>query len=163
MKIALLVFIISSFLYSQNIPKKDFEAKNEDLAQKIKILEKIVFEQNKLLKSKEYINKNQFINSDENLDKYSFPKLMMKEAYQAKLPEGDKIVEFEPSSFRLKTDSIIYDTIDGNKIDKWERGRSFTSSTKTNSWIKISGYFVKKKWKKADGDMWVKRAQVVKR
>jgi hypothetical protein len=162
-KTALLVLIISSFLYSQNIPKKELEVKNEELAQKIKILEKIVFKQRILLKSKENIDKNQFVNSDDNLDKYSFPKLMMKEAYQKKLPVGDKIVEFEPSSFRLKTDSVIYDTIDGNKIDKWEKGRTFTSSTMTNNWIKISGYFVKKKWKKADGDMWVKRAQVVKR
>lgn len=163
MKTALFILIISSFLYSQNIPNKALDVKNKELAQKIKILEKIVFEQSKLLKTKEYINKNQFINSDESLDRYSFPKLMMKEEYQKKLPIGDKIVEFEPSPFRLKTDSIIYDAIDGNKIGKWEKGRSFTSNTKTNSWIKISGYFVKKKWKKADGDMWVKRAQVIKR
>lgn len=155
--------MISSFLYSQNIPEKDLEIKNKELAKKIKILEKVVFEQSKLLKTKEYIDKNQFIDSDESLDKYSFPKLMMKEEYQKKLPEGDKIVEFKPSPFRLKTDSIIYDAIEGNKIGKWEKGRSFTSNTRTNSWIKISGYFVKRKWKKADGDMWVKRAQVVKR
>lgn len=163
MKTALLVLIISSLLYSQNIPKKELEVKNEELAQKIKILEKIVFEQRILLKSKENIDKNQFINTEDNLDRYSFPKLMMKEEYQTKLPEGDKLVEFKPSPFRLKTESIIYDAIDGNKIDKWEKGRSFTSNTKTNNWIKISGYFVKKKWKKADGDMWVKKAQVVKR
>jgi len=162
-KIALLILIISSFLYSQNIQKKELAVENEELAEKIKILEKIVFEQRILLKSKENIDKNQFIDSTDNLNRYSFPKLMMKEEYQKKLPVADEIVEFKPSPFRLKTDSIIYDAIDGNKIDKWERRRSFTSSVMTNSWIKISGYFVKRKWKKADGEMWVKRAQVVKR
>lgn len=163
MKTALLVLIISSFLYSQNIPKKELEAENKELAQKIEILEKIVFEQKILLKSKENIDKNQIINSTDDLERYSFPKLMMKEKYQQKLPEGDKIVEFEASPFRLKTDSIVYDGIDGNKIDKWEKSRSFTSNTMTNSWIKISGYFINRKWKKAECEMWVKKAQVIKR
>lgn len=142
---------------------KELETENKELAQKIKKLEKIVLEQKIVLKSKENIDKNQFYGNDDNLKKYSFPKLLMKEEYRKRLPEGDKIVEFKPSAFRLKTDSIIYDDIDGNRIGKWERGRTFTSGAKTNSWIKISGYFVNKKWKKADGEMWVKMAQVVKR
>jgi hypothetical protein len=32
-----------------------------------------------------------------------------------------------------------------------------------DGWIKISGYFVKRKWKKAQKEMWVKSAQTIKR
>ncbi len=82
-----------------------------------------------------------------------FPKLMPKE----------KVQTFKASSFRLKNSSSIYDAPDGNMIDAWEKKRSFTSNKKIGSWIKITGYFVDKQWRKAKVEMWVKELDVSKR
>jgi GTPase involved in cell partitioning and DNA repair len=77
--------------------------------------------------------------------------------------EKIEIETFEPSSFRLNVDSFIYSRDTGKSIDKWEKGTSFTSNKKAANWIKITGYFVNKKWKKAKKDMWIKSEYVDKR
>ena len=93
-----------------------------------------------------------------------FPKLMVKK--RAKInnhKRKEKIIEFKAKSFQLNIDSYIYSSVDGEKIDKWNKGRSFTSSKKTNTWIQVTGYFVNKKWQKSDKGMWIKISQVSKK
>lgn len=84
-----------------------------------------------------------------------FPKLIMK--------SSGSIEFFKASTFRLKVDSALYNNPNGKNIDKWEKGTSFTSNIKSNDWIKITGYFVKYRWKKSKKDIWIKKQQVVKR
>ncbi len=77
--------------------------------------------------------------------------------------EVDKIQIFSARPFRLTKDSSIYDSINGRKIDEWEVGTSFTSNQKTKKWIKITGHFVNKKWRRSQKEMWIKSSNVVKR
>lgn len=160
MKIIVLILSILPFLYSKNI---DLEIENKKLIQEIDKLEKIVKKQEILLKTKENDKKNYIFYAQECEKESAFPKLMMKNEYQKKSFDENEIITFEASAFRLKTDSIIYDAIDGKDIDMWESRTSFTSNTMSNGWIKISGYFVDRKWKKAQKEMWVKSVQTIKR
>lgn len=185
MKIIFLALIVLSFLHSNEIQrmeaiiddiskmradyercksesdnKDDLKKSNAALAKRVKELEKIVNNQEKILKFKEnnvkYIFKK---TSDEN----KFPKLMMKKEFQKESVNKNSIINFKASAFFLNKSSIIYDAIDGKKIDKWGEGTSFTSNEKTKEWIKIGGYFVDKKWRKAKKEMWVKLADTSKK
>jgi len=40
-------------------------------------------------------------------------------------------------------------------LEQWEKHTSFTSNVKSKNRIKITGYFVNKKWRKASKEMWV--------
>ncbi|QOY55774.1 hypothetical protein HUE87_05990 [Candidatus Sulfurimonas marisnigri] len=128
--------------------EKDFEndlaTSNKSLSKKVAELEKIIITLRK---------KNSGVTKENN----TFPKLMMKEKYK------EEVTAFKAAAFVLSTDSIIYSSIKGKKIDKWEKGTSFTSNKKSKNWIKITGYFVNKKWKISEVDMWVKIAQVSKK
>ncbi|HEX5711077.1 MAG TPA: hypothetical protein VFX68_06990 [Sulfuricurvum sp.] len=68
-----------------------------------------------------------------------------------------------PSAYRMASDAPIYNAINGEKIDTWESGRSFTSGTSSVGWVKITGYFVNRVWQKADADLWVKESDVIRR
>ena len=101
-----------------------------------------------------------------------FPKLMLKKQYEKHAQvtkrktiktDKEKIIKFKAATFRLSYESVIYDDIDGEKLFVWEKGKTFTSNVKTASWIKITGYFEKRKWKSSARDMWVKISQVRKR
>jgi len=124
---------------------------NKLLSKKILKLEKQLLIENNLLKTKD-----KTINKLSKNTKNIFPKLIMKKKYE-------KIFTFKASSFHLIHDSIIYDSINGVKLDVWMKNTSFTSSIKTKSWIKITGYFINKKWKSAKKEMWIKIAQVEKK
>lgn len=136
---------------------------NRYLQSMVEELQNIVKKQEKLLKTKEKQEKNQFFESKKCEQESGFPKLMMKNEPQEKQLEENEVITFEASAFRLKTDSFIYDAINGNSIGKWESGTSFTSNTMSGAWIKVSGYFVDRKWEKAQKEIWVKSAQVLKR
>ncbi|WP_428738664.1 hypothetical protein [Sulfurimonas sp.] len=82
---------------------------------------------------------------------------------ELKMRKQPKLVDNTPTTYRLTQESIIYSGIDGVEVDKWEKSTSFTSKLKTAGWIKISGYFVDKKWQKVQKDMWVKTSQAFKR
>ena len=90
----------------------------------------------------------------------SFPKLMMKDDI-AKVSQ--KSVVAKASAYRFKMDADVYDAIKGNKLVEWEKDTSFTSNMTHGNWVKITGYFVDKKWRPSDKEMWVKRAEVLKR
>ncbi len=128
---------------------------------------------NDSLNNQKSIFKNNALNNCE--DPNPFPNLRMKEKFsnankQKKNPLNidkkettEKIEIFKASTFRLIKESIIYDGIDGAVIDTWSEGTSFTSSQKTQNWIKITGYFISKVWLKAPNEMWVKLSNVTKR
>jgi hypothetical protein len=61
--------------------KRDLEAENKRLVKKIAELEKLILKQQKILKTKENIDKNPLNNSSECSDEDTFPKLMMKKEY----------------------------------------------------------------------------------
>lgn len=97
-----------------------------------------------------------------------FPKLAMKENLVVKEQErssgaDESIKEVEAGVFRLNSDSTIYDSINGNKIEQWEVERSFTSNIQSENWIKITGYFTDKKWHPSEKEMWIMLKKVTKR
>jgi len=129
----------------------DLQTSNKNLTNKIEELEKLVKKQKNLLKTKSNNKKN------------TFSTLVMKEKYQKKYSETQKIIRFKATSFYLNEDSNIYNSINGNKIFTWNAGRSFTSNKKTKKWIKITGYFVNKRWQRAKQKMWIKLQKVSKK
>jgi len=100
-----------------------------------------------------------------------FPKLMMKEGFKEKekvvLKEEpiieEKQTEIKAASFRLISSSEIYSAINGNVVDDWENTRSFTSTLMTQNWIKITGYFIDKKWQAATQELWIEKINTIKR
>lgn len=123
----------------------DLVASNKSLSKKVEELEKIIITLRK--KNSDSIAEEEIV----------FPKLMMKEKYK------EEVIDFKAAPFVLDNDSIVYNSINGEKIDKWSKGTSFTSNQKSKNWIKITGYFVNRKWKNSKVDMWVKIAQVSKK
>ncbi len=74
-----------------------------------------------------------------------------------------KEIQFKAATFRLEKNSNIYNMIDGDILYTWDKNRSFTSGIMTQNWIKITGYFVNKKWVKAEDELWIKKVNIVKR
>ena len=140
--------------------QSDLQKSNKILSLRIKELEKQLIFKNNLLKTKVKTKKNKDKICQE-VD--TFPDLMMKKEYQKKTSNLNKIMKFKATSFELNVDSIVYNAIDGKKIDKWSKGTSFTSNKKTSKWIQITGYFVDKKWRSSKKEMWIKIAQVSKK
>ena len=132
----------------------DLAKSNESLSKKVKELEKELKIKNNLLKTKEITIKKLTQKQD------NFPKLIMKEEIEVKDIE---LIKFKATSFKLKYDSIVYNSINGKMITKWVKDTSFTSTTKTKSWIKVTGYFINKKWTSAKKEMWIKIKQVEKK
>ena len=76
----------------------------------------------------------------------------------------DKTVYFEASAFRVSVDVSIYDAPNGKVVSTWEAMKSFTSNQKRGGWIKITGYFVDKKWRPSrDESLWVEERFTKKR
>lgn len=184
MKIIFIILVMLSFVYSDEMQRieaivkdinelrGDYEKCQSELkVQKpTKISAKILTcqsAQNEALKYKKLYEKEKQKNIALQTKSYkqenAFPSLMMKKEYQTKAVEVEEIVSFKASSFRLKVDSIVYDSIDGNKIVEWQKNRTFTSNKKTKNWIKVTGYFVDRRWQRAKDEMWIKIAQVYKK
>ncbi len=79
------------------------------------------------------------------------------------IKESYKITTTRPKTFRTLREAAIYDKPGGTKIDMWEKGRSFTSYIESGSWIKITGYFIDRKWTKAKREMWIKKSDAFER
>ena len=82
-------------------------------------------------------------------------KVVIKESY--------RVVTTRPRTFRTLRDAVIFDKPGGVRVDLWEKGRSFTSYLESGSWIKITGYFVNRKWKKSNKEMWIKKSDAFER
>ena len=77
--------------------------------------------------------------------------------------EDYKVTITRPKTFRTLNEADIYDKPGGKKIDRWEKGRSFTSYMDAGEWVKITGYFIDRKWTKANRDLWIKRSDAFER
>ena len=92
----------------------------------------------------------------------TFPELEMRKKVNP--VKKVSIVVTKPTTYRLKKESRIYDGVDGKVIATWEALTSFTSNkVSNNGWIMITGYFVERKWRKAQKEMWVHSSDALKR
>lgn len=95
------------------------------------------------------------------IDDNPFPNLMMKENIQKQA--SIDVLNFKTGTYRLNKESQIYDAIDGDVLFVWEDRSSFTTTKVTQEWIKITGYFIDKKWTKAEKNLWVKKVNATLR
>jgi septal ring factor EnvC (AmiA/AmiB activator) len=100
----------------------------------------------------EICSKNQIV------DNNKFPQLKMRDKDMS-----NTIVDTTPQTYRLNKNAKIYDSKDGNIIEEWEDKTSFTSSLKSGNWIKITGYFVEKVWRKSNKELWIEERDVQRR
>ncbi len=77
--------------------------------------------------------------------------------------ESKRVVSKKASSYRMKNETAVYDKINGNVVAIWEEKTSFTSNIKQGDWVKITGYFVHKKWQRAKKELWVQSKDTIKR
>mgnify|MGYP007094920046 CR=1 FL=1 len=145
---------------------KDEKIKNESLSRNLKIkYEKIIKDKdniiislrNKIKITKKPIMVKKEICEDEN----PFPSLMMKENKEEKISAAT--LNLKVGTYRLNQESEIYDGINGNVLFLWEDKSSFTTTKVTQDWIKVTGYFVDKKWTKAEKNLWVKKVNATLR
>jgi len=160
--------------------KNDYKTCQEDLKNrfvktdykeldKYKILLKKEKEKNqKMLKDMEWFTKT--IETLENKLNQNNKKLLKIKQYQQKVLAKEVVKKhiekarfMKASNFRLKLDASIFDKPNGKKVDNWMQNTTFTSNIRTDNWIKITGYFVNKKWRKATKEMWIEADKVFKR
>ncbi|MEA3374376.1 MAG: hypothetical protein U9Q62_11890 [Campylobacterota bacterium] len=108
-------------------------------------------------------------------DPNPFPKLLMKKEYTAMKSNGtlkssagkeavEKRTHFKARAFRMKNRARVYDAPKGKVIATWEAKTSFTSGEKEGDWIRITGYFIDKKWRpNRDREMWVEKKNTISR
>ncbi len=77
--------------------------------------------------------------------------------------ESKLIVSKKASSYRMKNETAVYDKVNGNVVAIWEAKTSFTSNVRQGNWVKITGYFVHKKWQRAKKELWVQSKDTIKR
>ena len=82
---------------------------------------------------------------------------------RVEIRENYSVTITEPKTFRTLNEAEIYDRPEGNVVQKWEKGRSFTSYMESGEWVKITGYFVDKKWTEAEKELWIKRSDAFER
>jgi len=127
----------------------------------------------KLVMKKEFLQEDKSIKIDK-IKEAITPKKVKKTVVKKELPEIKKIVEpkreeveklerFKASAFRLNKNAPIYDKVNGKKLYEWEKATSFTSSIKTQNWVKITGYFVDRVWMPSSKELWIKSTDVIKR
>jgi len=148
-------------LYS-NFTKKEKMYKNRiiSLENQLNSLKKEI-KTKELNKSENEIIVEKCLSSQSNEQINKFPKLQMKDEY--KESEESDIIYFRASAFRVNKKATIYDAVDGQKIDEWEKLRSFTSNQRVENWIKITGYFVNKLWQPSENEMWIHSNDVIVR
>lgn len=149
---------------------KDEQDKNDILLRELKKVEKEVQNLKNQIKN---IKSNDLSNSEKKViikeksekcienqivKKNEFPQLQMKE----KALNANK-VDVRAHTYRLRNSANIYDAKGGNVVHVWDERTSFTSSFKSGTWIKVTGYFVDKIWKKSDKELWIKEADTKSR
>jgi len=150
-----------------NLENQIKSLKNKKVKPKVRVKEVV-----KEVVKKEVVQKIVKVKDNDN----PFPNLLLKKddkkiktiqkpksVQKTKATKSFKVTYFKPASFRLRKESAIYNRPNGKVIDQWEKKRSFTSNQKTQEWIKITGYFVDKKWRKAKKEMWVRLSDVKQR
>ena len=93
-------------------------------------------------------------------EKNEFPLLEMKEKYKQRITVRKST---KAHAYRINKLAIIYDAVEGKKIDEWEKLTSFTSNNKIGDWIQITGYFIDKVWTPAEYEMWIEACDASQR
>ena len=88
--------------------------------------------------------------------------LILKKDGNVAVKKSSKITITQPRTFRTRSEAPIYDAKDGKIVNRWEKGRSFTSYIESGDWIKITGYFINRKWTKAKEELWIKKCDTMK-
>ena len=151
----------------ENMPiVKIKEKEKKTLVIKEKTIEKLVLvnceETNpfpKLVMKKEFLEDDK--KEKETIVKKELPKI--KKIIEPKRKEVQILERFKASAFRLNKSATVYDKVNGKKLYEWEKETSFTSSIKTQNWVKITGYFVDKVWMRSPKELWIKSTDVIKR
>ena len=149
---------MNSVLKTEISSMEDLNARNQEpLAKEIQSLKEKLENSKKLLEQKDSeIKKLNYKIVNIETPNNRFPKLVMKDEYNKK---DTSIIYFEATAFRLKEDSYVYDSVNGQKIEIWSKDTSFTSYMKKEGWIKITGYFIDKVWVSSnDKHLWVKES-----
>lgn len=150
----------NSALKTEMSAMEDLNSRNkEPFAKELEALKKDVEMSKKLLekKDKEIDKLNSKIINIETPDN-QFPKLIMKDEFAKK---DVNLTYYKATTYRLNSDTYIYDAPDGKKIEIWSKDTSFTSYIKKGEWIKITGYFIDKVWVSAkEKEIWVKESSI---
>ena len=180
---------INNIVPKSNNLKIELRKKDERIKKYKKLLDKeimkntILLAKIKKLSKSSISSKNIALNSDKSNKKYkkllekkyskniktkenrikSLENKLKQESKEKALDIIEKQIISKASTFRIVTDSDIYNSINGDILFQWQKGRSFTSNITTQNWIKITGYFTDKKWKRASKELWMKKTNTVKR
>jgi len=176
------IFYKREIEYKNKILKLENRIKKQEKLLKIKENSKknLIKRKNKIVKTKEknikdlvlvnceepnpfpkLVMKKEFLQNDKELKKRE--SLKIKRIIEPKRGEIEKLQRFKASAFRLNKNAVVYDKVNGKKLYEWEKGTSFTSSIKTQNWVKITGYFVDRVWMPSSKELWVKSLDVIKR
>lgn len=117
------------------------EQKNYILEKRITNLEKSVLEHNKIIKT--------FLVEKKKKKKISFKK-------------NTDITKFKPSVFITKKVALLYDAPNGKAYMNFPINYKFTAYEKSGEWIRVSGHFPNKKWRKMRQIAWIKEELVKK-
>ena len=69
---------------------------------------------------------------------------------------SDTIEKTLPTTYKVKSDSKIYDKANGKEIWTIKKGSVITSFQKMGEWIRISGKIENGKWVKNSIEQWIK-------
>jgi len=97
------------------------------------------------------------------VDDNPFPKLLKKEPQKSSSTQKAKSTNKASGVYRMRGENAVYDKINGEVIAIWEDRRSFTSNVSKDGWIKITGYFVDRKWRRAKNEIWIQKEHTLKR
>jgi len=120
---------------------RKIEIKNSILEKRIANLEKSILKQNQIIKSlltKNIKSKKQSIKKDQ------------------------KAIKFKPAVFITKNIALLYDMPNGKSYMKFPPNYKFTAYEKIGGWIRVSGHFPAKKWRKMQQSAWIKQDLVKK-
>jgi len=147
---------------------KEEKQKNDELIKKTQELEKLVKNQEILLKTKEQkiialqeTNVKSVKAKERNISEKPTMKEGRSQLSSKSVMETPKMVK--PSVYRLDANASLYDAIAGNEILKWEKNKSFTSNVQSQNWIKVTGYFLDRKWLPSKREMWMRLGEVEKK
>jgi len=121
------------------------EYKNNILEKRIENLEKSIVQQNQIIKS--LLRKN---------------KKSKQPSIKKTTKKDQKVIKFKPSLFITKTIALLYDTPNGKSYIKFPPNYKFTAYEKMGGWIRVSGHFPAKKWRKMKQNAWIKQDLVKK-
>lgn len=119
------------------------EHKNYILEKRITNLEKSLLKQNEIIKT-----------------------LLVKKCKTKKISSNNKkykkTTKFKPSVFITKKFALLYDKPNGKAFMNFPANYKFTAYERVGEWIRVSGHFPDKKWRKTEQNIWIKQSLIKK-